>query len=159
MDASYLRVKNWHKFQHYSKRRPAWIKSYAGLLLDDRFVELSECERGQLMTIWLVASQSSRFTVDEEAHKVVPVVTADEKALRIAIRGSKRIPLERFIRDGWLIPVAEAELVDEEVARVVQDSLFGKHSASALLANGYQDASPLEQRFRGKKDQVLYRSA
>lgn len=133
MEPGYLRIKNWSELQHYSKRRPLWIKSYARLLLDDRFNELSEVEQAQLMKLWLVASQSSRFTVDEEAHKVVPVVPYDERSLRIAIRSSRKIPLDKLIRDGWLIRVRESELVDEAVASAVQEALFGKHSASRML--------------------------
>lgn len=118
---SYLRVKNWDKLQHYSKRRPPWIKSYARLLMDDRFVELNECERGQLMTIWLVASQASRFTMDGD--KVVPVVPNDERKLRQAIRGTRKVPIQKFIKDGWLVEVDESQLVDEEIGKSVDAAL------------------------------------
>lgn len=118
---TYLRVKNWASFQHYSKRRPPWIKLYARLLMDDRFCELSEVERGQLLMVWLVASQSSRFTLDEEG-KPTPVIAADERKLRAAIRGSRKIPLDRFISEGWLVPVQADELT-EAVERSIADEL------------------------------------
>lgn len=146
MDASYLRVKNWGELQHYSKRRPSWIKLYARLLLDDRFTELSESERGQLMMIWVVASQSSRFTVDVETNKVVPVIAFDEKSLRKATRGSKKIPLEKFVNDGWLVLVSEHELVGSDVAETLDHALSEVRAASTPLAFGYQDARALEQR-------------
>ena len=146
VEARYLRIKNWGELQHYSKRRPSWIKLYARLLIDDRFIELNECERGQLMMLWVVASQSSRFTVDRAVDKVVPVIQFDEKSLRKATRGTKKIPLEKFINDGWLVLVSESELVDSSVAEAVNHALFEVKAASTPLANGYQDASRLEQR-------------
>lgn len=127
-------MKDWHKFQHYAKRRPPWIKSYAAVLLDDRFLELSDAEQGQLMKLWLVASQSSRFTTDVVANKVVPVIVNDERKLRVAIRSTRRIPLEKFILDGWLIRVRESELVDEVTERAVLHALFGDDSDSGVLA-------------------------
>lgn len=117
----YLRVKNWSQFQHYSKRRPPWIKTYARLLMDDRFCELDETTRGQLIMIWLVASQSSRFTLDENGNPA-PVVVADEKKLRVAIRGTRRIPLDLLIKDGWLVPVNASELT-EHIERSIADEL------------------------------------
>ena len=131
---NYLRVKDWAKLQHYSKRRPLWVKSYARLLLDDRFNELGELEQLWLMKLWLVASQSSRFTVDEDAQRVVPVIPNDEKKLRVTIQASRRLPLERFVGEGWLIPVAESALVDEQVAAAVLESLRGSNVSSGLLA-------------------------
>lgn len=117
MQASYLRVKNHTKHQHYdpTKRRPPWIKLYNDLLGGDvgGFDELSEAEQWQLVRIWLVASKSSALTHDENG-KVVPVVANDEKSLRRSIMSLKRIPLEKFIREGWLIPVAEDELIEAD---------------------------------------------
>lgn len=118
---NYLRVKGFAALQHYSKRRPPWIKLYARLLIDDRFNELSELEQAQLMKLWLVASQSSRFTMDGD--KVVPVIPNDERVLRQAIRGSKRVAIAKFIKDGWLVEIPEAALVDEEVGNSVEAAL------------------------------------
>lgn len=108
MTDQYLRVKNWADFQHYDsrKRRPPWIKFYNDLLGgDDGFALLTETEQWQLVRIWLVASKSSALARDESG-KVVQVIVYDEKSLRRSIMSLKRIPLEKFIREGWLIPVA-----------------------------------------------------
>ena len=132
MDASYLRVKNWSRFQHYDakRRRPPWIKFYNDLLGDDDdFGRLTEVEQWQLVRIWLIASRSSRFTVElvNEELRVVPVVAFDEQTLRRAIQSLKKIPLARFVREGWLIPVEENELVDPEtgdlLAQVIGDDI------------------------------------
>lgn len=118
---TYLRVKGFATLQHYSKRRPTWIKLYARLLIDDRFHELNEVEQAQLMKLWLVASQSSRFTMD--CDKVVPVIPWDERVLRQAIRGSRRVPIDKFVKDGWLVEVDESQLVNEEIGQSVEAAL------------------------------------
>lgn len=119
MQASYLRVKNHAEYQHYdpTKRRPPWIKLHNNLLGGDvgGFDELSEVEQWQLVRIWLVASKSSALTHDEN-DRIVPAICNDEKSLRRSIMSLKRIPLEMFIRKGWLIPVAEHDLIHPDGA-------------------------------------------
>ena len=121
MDARYLRVKNWAKHQHYDplKRRPPWIKFYNDLSSDGLFCELGEIEQWQLVRIWLVASRSTRYTTDPDSkYGLVPVVANDAATLQRAIQSAKRVPLSKFIRDGWLVPVEECELVEMENAEV-----------------------------------------
>jgi hypothetical protein len=50
-------VKNWEKFQHYSKRTPPWIKLHRDLLNDYEFSRLRDASKVQLVLIWLLASQ------------------------------------------------------------------------------------------------------
>lgn len=54
---NYLQVKNWQDFQHYKDREPKWIKVYRTLLMDYKFDQLTDQEFGQLVKIWLLASQ------------------------------------------------------------------------------------------------------
>jgi len=126
LEARYLRVKNWADFQHYANRRPPWIKLYNDLMDDDdRFEALDELHQWQLVRIWLMASKSSRFTLDE-AGKEVPVIADDERTIRRAIKTLKKVPLPMFVREGWLIPVAVDELLNEH--------RLASTDASALLA-------------------------
>lgn len=111
MSANYLRVKKWKDWQHYKDREPPWVKLHAKLLRDDLFCELTEGEQWQLVRIWMIASQSSRFTVDEK-RRLVPVISDDEQALRRTIQSLKKVPIAKFVREGWLIPVNESDLVD-----------------------------------------------
>ena len=54
----YLKIKSWEKFQHYKDDRPLkWIKVYSSLLMDYKFEQLSDAEFGQIVKIWLLASQ------------------------------------------------------------------------------------------------------
>jgi len=53
----FLRVKNFEKYQHYSKRRPPWIKLYYTLLSSPNVVALSDSCRYHVVAIMLLASQ------------------------------------------------------------------------------------------------------
>ena len=151
----YLRIKGWAELQHYSKRRPLFIKLYARLLLDDRFNELGDVEQLQLVKLWLVASQASRFTVDREANKVVPVIPNDQKTLRNATRSRTKIRLETLVNQGWLVQVSEEELISSDIAEAVNHALSEVKAASRPLADGYQVASALEQRTEKESSSAL----
>lgn len=143
MTARYLRVKKWKDWQHYKDREPPWVKLHSKLLQDDLFMELPEHEQWQLVRIWIVASQSSRFTLDEKK-RVVPVVVEDERSLRRSTKSLKKVPLAKFISEGWLIPVAEDDLYDPPTLSTV------KSDASPVIAPGNPgDSALLEAEGRG----------
>lgn len=110
----FLRVKNLSRFQHYKKRNPPWIKLYRTVItgedgqLDD-FLTLTESEQWQLVRIWVLASQCDHGLLRD-----------DERWLRRAIRSERRVPVEKFVQDGWL----------EQIA-----STSASTDASAVLAN------------------------
>lgn len=109
--ADYLRVKNWRDHQHYRDRRPPWIKLMRELIDGDNgrpFRELlNEQEQWQLVRIWLYASGSDVVTYDPDGREL-PLIPYDEPTLRIGIRSLKRLPLDKFVKLGFLIPVASA---------------------------------------------------
>jgi hypothetical protein len=53
-DDRWIVVRNWSKFQHYSHRRPVWIKVYIELLDKHEYRQLSLHDRGVLATAWLL---------------------------------------------------------------------------------------------------------
>lgn len=53
-----VRIKNWHKFQHFKDRRPPWVKLYRDLLDDMEWHELEPKAAKALVTLWLIASES-----------------------------------------------------------------------------------------------------
>lgn len=53
-----MRVKNWHKFQHFKDRSPPWIKFYRDLLDDLEWHELPPASAKALVMIWLIASEN-----------------------------------------------------------------------------------------------------
>ena len=53
----FLRVKNFEKYQHYSRRKPPWIKVYFRLLSDSDFSQMSDASKLHTIAIMLLASQ------------------------------------------------------------------------------------------------------
>lgn len=53
----YIWIPKWRQFQHYRRRRPAWIKSYVGVLSDDDYLELAISYRGVLHGLWLMVAE------------------------------------------------------------------------------------------------------
>lgn len=137
----YLRVKNWRKHQHYRDRRPPWIKLWAGLMSeDDGFADLDEQTQWQLVRVWLLASKSSRFTSDEKGEPV-PVVTSDEATLRRQIRTLRKIPLNRIVDAGFLVPVDAGDVFAMSTnSKDVRDAVTAQF-ARPTLAPGLHDAS------------------
>ena len=52
-----MRVKNWHKFQHFKDRSPPWIKFYRDLLDDIEWHNLNAQAAKVLVMLWLIASE------------------------------------------------------------------------------------------------------
>ena len=52
-----LRIKNWKRFQHFSDRRPIWIKLYRDILDDMEWHELDPAAAKTLVMLWLIASE------------------------------------------------------------------------------------------------------
>lgn len=65
-----LRIRNWEKYQHYSKRRPPWIKLHFSTLTSKDWVMASDSTRLLAIVCMLIASQSDhkdgRFEADPE---------------------------------------------------------------------------------------------
>jgi len=53
-----LQVTNWDKWQTFRKDRgtPPWIKVYRNLLTNEQWVDLTDAEKGQLVSIWILAA-------------------------------------------------------------------------------------------------------
>ena len=52
-----MRIKNWHKFQHFKDRRPPWVKLYRDLLDDIDWHQLDALSAKVLVMLWLIASE------------------------------------------------------------------------------------------------------
>lgn len=70
-----LRIRNWQKYQHYSKRRPPWIKLHFSTLSSKDWVMSDECTRLLAIVCMLVASQSEykdgRFEADPGYFQII----------------------------------------------------------------------------------------
>lgn len=52
-----IRIKDWHKFQHFKDRRPPWVKLYRDLLDDLEWHDLDPAAAKALVMLWLIASE------------------------------------------------------------------------------------------------------
>lgn len=52
-----MKIKNYHQFQHFSKRRPLWIKLYRNILDQHDISLLSDSAYRVLVGLWLLASE------------------------------------------------------------------------------------------------------
>ena len=86
----FFRIRNFEKYQHYSDRRPPWIKLYRDLWDDPRFFALDEAARYYLIGLFIIASQHENKIPD------------DQRWLRAQLLTSKRIPIHDFIAAGWV---------------------------------------------------------
>ena len=56
-----MKIKNWDRWQTYRKDRgtPPWIKVHRNLFSNPEWAELTDAEKGQLVSIWVLAADKS----------------------------------------------------------------------------------------------------
>ena len=64
-----MMIRNWEKWQSYRKDRgqPPWIKLHRCLMRDPDWVILSSQERGDLVSLWLLAADRDGWVPDDPA--------------------------------------------------------------------------------------------
>lgn len=108
---TYLKIKNWDSFQHYKDRNPPWIKLHRALLDDYEFASLEDAVKGQLMLMWLFASQNEGR------------IPHDAKFLERKLGLTEKCRLDELIRNGFLIPEQPASSdASNELASSKQDA-------------------------------------
>ena len=57
----HIQINGWDKWQTYRKDRgtPPWIKVYRNLMSNEEWVSLSDAEKGQLVSLWILAADKS----------------------------------------------------------------------------------------------------
>jgi len=97
----HMRVHDWEEWQTYRSDRgqPPWIKLHRRLMRDVKWVSLTDLERGQVVSIWLLAA-------DHDGQ-----VPADPELLRKLCYMSETPDLERFVELGLL--EGDAPMVSE----------------------------------------------
>lgn len=90
----YLEVSGWNKWQSYRADRgtPPWIKVYRKLLSSSKWAALNDAEKGQLISLWIVAA-------DREG-----ILPSEPKTLQKICQLDKEPDIQRFIHLGWLAP-------------------------------------------------------
>ena len=87
-----MKVCNWDKWQTFRKDRgaPPWIKVHRNLLTNEEWVELSDSEKGQLVSIWMLAADKDGV-IPDSAKVIQRMCMLDDKP-----------NLNRFIELGFL---------------------------------------------------------
>jgi hypothetical protein len=92
-----MEIANWDKWQTFRKDRgtPPWIKVYRNLLSNEQWVELTDSEKGQLVSIWILAADKNGQIPD-----------SPKMIQRMAMLDS--LPnLSKFIELGFLTPACQ----------------------------------------------------
>jgi len=76
-----MRIKNWHKFQHFKDRTPPWIKLHRTILERRDIATISDGSFRVLVGLWLLASEDK-----EHAGNLPPV---EDIAFRLRLSKSK----------------------------------------------------------------------
>lgn len=85
-----FQIKNWHRFQHYAKRNPPWIKLHRAVLDDYAFCDLPDAAKAHLLMLWLYASHNNGIIPDDVAFL----------ERKLSCTG---LNLERFVKSGFLL--------------------------------------------------------
>lgn len=56
-----MKIKNWHKFQHFKDRRPPWIKLHRDILDQRDIMTISDRSFRVLVCCWLLASEDEKM--------------------------------------------------------------------------------------------------
>lgn len=84
MKVQFFSIRNWTKFQHYSKRNPPWIRLYHDLLRDRAYQKLSDTCRSHLVGLFLLASHNDNRIPDDQVwlrHELCTKTPIDLKTL------------------------------------------------------------------------------
>ena len=65
-----LTPKNWKSFQHYTDRKPAWIKLHRAILDDFDFARLPVASRALAPLLWLLASEYEDGNITASAEEI-----------------------------------------------------------------------------------------
>ncbi len=89
-----MKVKNWKKFQHFTDRRPVWIKLYREILDDLTINSLSSDAFKFMIQVWLIASETDGN-----------LPTSSEIAWRLRVSQKKC--------EQWTLALLNAGLIEE----------------------------------------------
>lgn len=90
-----LHVRNWREFQHYTDRRPPWIKLHIGLLENYEFQCLPLASRALAPMLWLLASETVDGAIPAEPSRLAFRLRWDVQELKAG--------LTPLIENGFLI--------------------------------------------------------
>lgn len=127
-DGPTLRVKNWREFQHYTDRRPPWIKLHVGLLENYEFQCLPLASRALAPMLWLLASETTDGSIPADPGLLAFRLRWDVNELKSG--------LTPLIQHGFLIDASGvlAEREQPPLFSVSRDKKKTEGNASGALA-------------------------
>lgn len=134
-----LGVKDWDRHQHFTRRRPTWIKLWHTLLVDVKFQRLPRLSQALLPQFWLLASEYDKGIVDMDAPDIAHRLRWQEEEFEEAVRPC--------INAGFLIVGARSADVIRKIALLsVRRQKQAENDAKIEPENDlFQNLSPSEQ--------------
>ena len=132
-----MKIKNWATHQHYSQRRPPWIKFKHETLDDYEINKLTDFEYRCLTRLWLVASEDP---------KMQGFLPADESVcfrLRITREELKKV-LAVLETGGFIVP--------DDAPMVIHDNLYGHQNPVSEVVAAQIPNEVFIQELREKKE-------
>jgi hypothetical protein len=121
----YLQVKNWSRFQHYTKRRPIWIKLYLDILERPEFCTLSRADKWTVMELFILAAKNNNKIPLQRAFFVHVFPEVDWRSMVNSLDNSIRVT-------SWFHVISD-ETPDVEIESIDLRAIF----ASKTLATCY----------------------
>jgi hypothetical protein len=90
--ATYFRIRNFERFQHYKDRNPPWIRLYGGLWRDRAFFRLPDAIKAHLIGLFALAARLDNRIPD------------DPQWLAHELCASEPIDFAALLASGFLIP-------------------------------------------------------
>jgi hypothetical protein len=94
------RIKNWRKFQHYSDRKPPWIKLHLSLMHEIKYLALTDKAKITLVHCWMAAAEL--WKPDKEPEPLLP---SDTKLLKSLLKLEGNLRINELKLSGYLIHV------------------------------------------------------
>jgi hypothetical protein len=128
-------VKNWAKFQHYTGRRPPWIKLYRDLLDNYEFMSLSLASKALAPLCWLLASESDDGSFDGEIDRLAFRLRVDSKVLAECLNEL----IEKGFIDGASVVLAECKQLATPETETEKEKEGGQQAARPDLEFIFRD--------------------
>ena len=81
-----LHIKNWSEFQHYTDRRPPWVKLHHSLLDNFEFHCLPVASKALAPMLWLLASEAVEGNISDDLSKIAFRLRMTPEDVQIALK-------------------------------------------------------------------------
>ena len=100
----YLKIKDWDEWQSYRKDRgtPPWIKVYRNLFSNPKWARLTDAEKGQLTSLWILAADNNGL------------ISSDALVLKKVAQLDSEPNLQKFIEEDWLATGCQLDAPETE---------------------------------------------